>query len=293
MTHNDTQSQSHSTPLERHCARIQRQTPLSESDELALATRWVKRRDKRAGELLVEAHLPMVLHIARRLRGYGVSRDELIAEGNVGLLRALEKFELRGVRFKTYATYWVRAHMLACAQRHNSIVTVATGALGAKLFFKLRSARAKAEALFGAGADSIDSYLAAQFGVTEEVIRQHLARLGSSDASLDAPMGEEGDSTRLDFLSGSDAGPEEAVSAKQREVIVQAVVREAWPKLDARERAVVTERLMADEGDLTLSQLGARFKLSRERLRQIEVKLKDRFRQLLGGHGFDGAAAMH
>lgn len=291
MTH--TAPHSYSTPFERHCARIQRQAPLSEGEELTLATLWVRLRDKRAGERLVEAHLPMVLHIARRLRGYGVSRDDLVAEGNVGLLRALEKFELRGVRFKTYATYWVRAHMLACAQRHNSIVTVATGALGAKFFFKLRSARAKAEALFGTGAEIIDPYLAAQFGVTEDVIRLHLARLGSSDASLDAPMGEDGDSTRLDFLPGSDAGPEEAVGAKQREAIVQSVVREAWPQLDARERAVVTERLMADEGDLTLSQLGERFKLSRERLRQIEVKLKERLRLALGGHGFDGAAAMH
>ena len=111
------------TPFERHCAQLQRQPELTEREELVLAKKWVTKRDRRAGDALVEAHLPLVLRLAKRLRGYGVPRDELMAEGNVGLLRALEKFELRGVRFKTYATYWVRAHMLACAQRQTSIVT--------------------------------------------------------------------------------------------------------------------------------------------------------------------------
>ena len=283
MTHTE------SNAFERHCARLQRQPALTETDELALAERWVNGRDRDAGDRLVEAHLPLVLHLAKRLRGYGVPRDELMAEGNVGLLRALEKFELRGVRFKTYATYWIRAHMLACAQRQTSIVTAATGALGAKFFFKLRSARAKAETQFGAGFEGLNAYLAAQFGVTEDVIRVHLARLSLSDSSLDAPMGEDGDFSALDLLACGKAGPEERMGMKEREVLVHETVQRVWQGLDARERALLTDRLMADDDDMTLSELGKRFKLSRERLRQIEQRLKERFRRALSAHQLDAA----
>jgi len=286
MTHTE------SSAFERHCARLQRQPALSETDELVLAERWVNGRDREAGDRLVEAHLPLVLHLAKRLRGYAVPRDELMAEGNVGLLRALEKFELRGVRFKTYATYWIRAHMLACAQRQTSIVTAATGAMGAKFFFKLRSARAKAEAQFGTGYEGLNAYLATQFGVTEEVIRVHSARLSTSDSSLDAPLGEDGDFSALDLLACAKAGPEERMGMKEREVLVHETVQRVWQGLDARERALLTDRLMADDDDLTLSELGKRFKLSRERLRQIEQRLKERFRRALSGHDLE-PASMH
>jgi RNA polymerase sigma-32 factor len=225
--------------------------------------------------------------MAKRLRGYGVPADELMAEGNVGLLRALEKFDLRGVRFKTYATYWVRAQMLACAQRQTSIVTAATGALGAKFFFKLRSARAKAETQFGSNAEVVNAYLAQQFGVSEEVIRMHSARLSSSDASLDAPLGEDGDFTALDVLACRLAGPEERFGAQERDALVQDALQRVWPALDAREKALVTERLMRDDDQMTLSDIGARFKLSRERLRQIEQRLKERFRRAFSDQGLE------
>ena len=281
------------TPFERHCAHLQRQPELGEREELALAKKWVTKRDRRAGDALVEAHLPLVLRLAKRLRGYGVPCDELMAEGNVGLLRALEKFELRGVRFKTYATYWVRAHMLACAQRQTSIVTAATGALGAKFFFKLRSARAKAETRFGANAEGINAYLADQFGVSEEVIRVHSARLASSDSSLDAPLGEDGDFTALDLLACKQAGPEERVGAMERENIVNQTLQRVWQALDAREKALVTDRLMSDDEEMTLSDIGARFKLSRERLRQIEQRLKERFRRALNDQGLEETEQLH
>lgn len=287
MTHTESSS------FERRCAQLQREPALTEAAELKLAERWVNERNREAGNQLVEAHLPLVLQLAKRLRGYGVPRDELMAEGNVGLLRALEKFELRGVRFKTYATYWIRAHMLACAQRHTSMVTVGTGALGAKFFFKLRSARAKAETLFGANFDGLHAYLADQFGVEEDVIRVHLARLGSSDSSLDAPLGDDGDFTALDLLACAKADPEENIGTKQREVLVHETVQRVWQGLDAREKALLTDRLMADDDDMTLSELGKRFKLSRERLRQIEVRLKDRFRRALSAYDFDEAASVH
>ncbi|MDX2012367.1 MAG: sigma-70 family RNA polymerase sigma factor [Myxococcaceae bacterium] len=272
---------SEATYFERQCARISRQPQMTEDEERRLARRWLEKKDRKAAEALVEAHLPLVVHLAHRLRGYGVPKDELVAEGNVGLLRAVEKFDLRGVRFKTYATYWIRAHMLAYAMRANSIVTVATGALGAKFFFKLRSARAKAETLLGPGHEGIDALLARQFGVSEDVIRQHSARLSSSDLSLDVKVNEDGETTALDLLPGADASPEEAIGATERDELVHQVVQRLWKALDERERAVLQHRLMADEDDTTLADLGDRFQLSRERLRQIEMRVKQRLKRAL------------
>lgn len=254
---------------------------MTEQHERELAEAWMTRRDRRAAEALVEAHLPVVIRLANRLRGYGVPRDELVAEGNVGLLRAVEKFDLRGVRFKTYATYWIRAYMLACAMRSNSIVTAATGALGASFFFKLRSARARAEALMGPGHDGIDALLAEQFGVSEDVIRHHTARLAAHDVSLDVAVSEDGETSGLDLLPGDDASPEDALGALERDELVHSTVHRVARGLDERERAVLFQRLLSENDDVTLSDLGDRFSLSRERLRQIEARVKQRLRRAL------------
>lgn len=272
---------SESTFFEQACARISRRPAMTETEEQTLARRWLEEGDRKAAEALVEAHLPLVLHLARRLRGYGVPKDDLVAEGNIGLLRAVEKFDLRGVRFKTYATYWIRAHMLASAMRANSIVTVATGALGAKFFFKLRSARAKAETLMGTGHEGINALLAEQFGVSEDVIRQHSARLGSHDVSLDAKRSEDSETTGLDVLPDESADPEVMLGDLERDELIHATVRRLWKGLDSRERAVLQHRLLADDDDVTLADLGERFGLSRERLRQIELRVKDRLKRAL------------
>lgn len=265
--------------FEQQCARLSARPQLTEADEQALVRRWRERGQREAADALVEAHLPLVLHLANRLRGYGVSREELIGEGNVGLLRALDKFELRGVRFKTYATYWVRAYMLAYILRARNIVIHSTGAVGAKLFFKLRAARARAEALLGPGHEGIDARLAEQFGVGVDVIRTHTARLGLVDSSLDAPLSEDGDATLGERLAADDATPEERAAAVQRDERVRQTLDRLWRGLDPRERAVVTHRFLDD--DVTLSELGARFDLSRERLRQIELRIKDRLKRAL------------
>ncbi len=272
-----------STFFERECSRIAREPQLTEPEEQALARRWVEQGDRAAADALVRSALPLVLKLARRLRGYGVAREDLIAEGNLGLLRAVEKFDLRGVRFHTYATYWIRAFMLAAALHGNTMVTRATGAVGAKFFFKLRSARARAEALLGPDREAVEELLARQFGVTPEQIRHHTARLAQGDLSLDLPMGDDADFTLLDALPAEAASPEEALTASQRDDLVHQSLRRLWQAFDARERAVVTHRLLDDDAELTLAQIAQRFGLSRERLRQIEVRVKDRLRRALEG----------
>lgn len=268
------------TWLEQQWAQL-RKPPLTAEHEARLAKAWQLRKDRDALEQLVEAHLGLVTHTARRLKGYGVPLEELMAEGNLGLLRAADRFEDRNVRFRTYAAFWVRAFMLAYALRQKSIVTAATGAVGAKLFFKLRSARAKLEARLGPDNEAIEQLLAKQFGLTVEQIRSHTARLAASDVSLDEHAGDESDATRGELLPDHGEGPEEQASRTQRDLAVRGVVVRLWDKLDARERAVLEHRLLADEGDTTLAELGKGFSLSRERLRQIEAKLKARIKKAL------------
>lgn len=258
---------------------------LTAEKETALARAWQNRKDRRALEQLVNAHLGLVAHTARRLKGYGVPLDELMAEGNLGLLRAVDRFEDRNVRFRTYAAFWVRAYMLAYALRQKSIVTAATGAVGAKLFFKLRSARGKLEARFGPDAEVIDPLLAKQFGLSVEQIRAHSARLGASDVSLDESAGEDGETPRVELLQDGDESPEESSYRKQRDGAVRGVLGRIWEQLDDRERAVLEQRLLSDEGEVTLADLGKDFALSRERLRQIEARLKGRLKKALLAEG--------
>jgi RNA polymerase sigma-32 factor len=258
---------------------------LSAAKETELAKAWQTRKDRGALEQLVQAHLGLVAHTARRLKGYGVPLDELMAEGNLGLLRAVDRFEDRNVRFRTYAAFWVRAYMLAYALRQKSIVTAATGAVGAKLFFKLRSARGRLEARFGPDSEKIDHTLAKQFGLTVEQIRAHSARLGSGDVSLDETAGEDMETPRVELLQGAEECPEDAAYRNQRDGAVRGVLGQLWEKLDERERAVLEQRLLADEGDTTLAELGESFSLSRERLRQIEARLKGRIKKALLAEG--------
>ncbi len=201
------------TWLEMKSAQLGERT-LTASEEAKLARAWQTRKDRGALEQLVTTHLSLVTHTARRLKGYGVPLEELMAEGNLGLLRAVDRFEDRNVRFRTYAAVWVRAYMLAYVMRQKSIVTAATGAVGAKLFFKLRSARGKLEARLGPDTEAIDALLAKQFGLTVEQIRAHSARLGAGgDVSLGETDGEDSDTPRVEeLLAAGNEDPEDTAA---------------------------------------------------------------------------------
>jgi RNA polymerase sigma-32 factor len=274
------QTTASNTWLERQTAQLN-PARLSFEEEVRLARAWQKRKNRGALQKLVESHLYLVISTARRLKGYGVPLEDLMAEGNLGLLKAADRFEKRDVRFHVYAAYWVRAYMLAFVMRQRSLVTAATGAVGAKLFFKLRSARSRLEAQFGNDTQTIHEALARQFGVTVEQIQAHAARLSSTDASLDERLDPTSETTRGDLLADTRESIEEATDRRARDRAVRSVIHQLWSTLDAREQAVLRLRLTADEGDVTLAELGKSFSLSRERVRQIESKLKSRLKKAL------------
>ncbi len=244
---------------------------LSAQRERALAQRWRKDGDRRAADELVRAHLRMVTTLAAKYRHYGLPLSELIAEGNSGLVRALEKFDpSRGVRYATYAAYWVRASMLGYVLRSRSIVCAKGGVMRSRLFFKFRRERARLSATFGEG-EAMQRALAERLGVSLSRVRCMAAQLDTQDVSLDAATPPDSSPRWVDQLSSS-SDPEAQLQAARFEGGVTAAVALALRALTARERYIVESRLMAEsENALSLAQIGRQLGVSRERARQLEL----------------------
>jgi RNA polymerase sigma-32 factor len=259
---------------------VERMPRLEREDELELARRWREDGDRAAADALVEAHLHSVVKLAQKFRGYGIYLSDLVAEGNLGLLEAVRRFEPeRGLRFLTYARYWVRAYMLAHVLKHWSIVDLGTTALQSKMFFKLQSEHARLIGELGDEDDSITRRLASRFDTSEDNVRVSLQRLRRRDASLDAQVAPDGGLTFLDLLEAEGLDQEEQTAANEMSGLVREAIGELWPSLDERERLILGQRLLREEPDeVTLADLGRELGVTRERVRQIEVGLKRKLR---------------
>jgi RNA polymerase sigma-32 factor len=266
--------------LRTYVSRVEREPILEREEELELARRY-REGDREAGDALVRSHLRSVVKIARRYGGYGIHLSELIGEGTVGLLEALRRFEPeRGLRFLTYARYWIRAYILAYVLKHWSIVDMGTTALQSKLFFRLQGEHARLQGELGEGED-VAERLAEAFDTSPERVRSSLTRLSSRDFSLDAPLMQDGATTFLDTLRDEGATQEERVEARERAVLVRDAVARAWPELDERQRLIVRERLLATTEPASLAELGRQLGITRERVRQIESGVKAQLRSEL------------
>lgn len=266
--------------LRAYVSRVEREPVLSRDEELDLARRY-RNGDRAAGDALVRSHLRSVVRLARRFGGYGIHLSELIGEGTVGLLEALRRFEPdRGLRFLTYARYWIRAYMLAYVLKHWSIVDLGTTALQSKLFFRLQGEHARLTSELGED-DDVAGRLADAFGTSPDVVRSSLTRLASRDFSLDAPLLRDGVTTFLDTLKDEGASQEDRVASLELAELVHAAVRRAWPDLDERERLIVRERLLPGSEPASLARLGEKLGVTRERVRQIESGVKEQLREQL------------
>jgi RNA polymerase sigma-32 factor len=266
---------------------VQRQPRLDREQESLLVRRWQEHADSEARDALIRAQLRGVTAIAQRYSRYGLPLEELIAEGNLGLMHALTKFEpVHGVRLATYAGYWIRAYVLNHAVRCFSLVGFGSGALRSKVFFKLRREHARALSRVGDGEQAC-RLLAQELALPEEKLRGMLRQVEARDASLDAPVANDTGTKLRDLLPALDGDQEQAVARRQTCAEVRAVVHAALAELDQRERYIVEQRLMVDaEDELTLAEIGARLGVSRERARQLEArakrKLRVRFMRLQG-----------
>lgn len=290
-------SASAQSPFGAYRAAIQRYQVLDREAELELAWRYRREGDHAAGNALVESHLQFVVKVASQYRGYGMQLADLVEEGNLGLLEAVRRFEpSRNLRFKTYAIYWIRAYIVDHLLREWSIVGGGTGALVSRTFFRLRRERAKLEMQLGEGDASIDALLATRFQTTEDSIRSMSQRVGARDASLDAQSHVDGGPTLLETLRDPSSDPEHLTASAERDAFVRGVVGRVWKALDPRERMIVEERLLSEDDEVSLADLGRRLGVSRERVRQLEARTKSKLRsafEAVARGGDEADAAPH
>lgn len=265
--------------FKQYLASIERYPKLDRAGELSLATEY-HAGDKSKGDLLVSCNLRFVVKIAVGYCGYGFKLSDLVAEGNIGLLQAVRRFEPeRGLRFMTYASYWVRAHVLSYILKHWSLVGVGTGPMQSKLFFRLQREKAKLLARTGSS-ENITAKLAETFQCTEDRIRRMEQRIDGRDLSLDAKAYRDGTVSILETLEGTGASQETTLSRTEVSSLVRERVEEALTRFDQREQVIVRERLLGAQ-KRTLSDLGQQLGLSRERVRQLEQRIKGKLRRTL------------
>jgi RNA polymerase sigma-32 factor len=257
------------------------QPPLSREDELQLAHAWIDEKSEAAAEKLVRSHLRYVVATATKYRRYGVPVGDLIAEGNLGLVHALRKFEPdRGFRFVTYASYWIRAYILNHIIRSWSVVP-GSGALRSKTFFKLRRERTRVANLVS-DPDQAEEMLAERMGVSRKKLRTMLGRLESRDLSLDAKAFDDSSTTLLDTLVAEDTPADRVLDEREQHDSLKDVIGKAIANLDERERYIVQQRLMADtEEQASLAEIGRTLGVSRERARQLESRAKGKLKSYL------------
>ncbi len=277
--------------LNRYLAEIRRFPMLEPEEEYMLAKRWVDHQDTSAAHKLVTSHLRLAAKIAMGYRGYGLPQAEVISEANVGLMQAVKRFDPeKGFRLATYAMWWIRASIQEYILRSWSMVKLGTTSAQKKLFFNLRKAKARIGAIEeGDLRPETVKQLARDLSVSEDEVVEMNRRLAGSDASLNVTVGgEEGGSAWQDWLEDEDADQATAFAERDEFEHRQALLMEALEVLNARERDILTERRLA-EPPVTLEDLSERYGVSRERVRQIEVrafeKLQDRMRELARGRG--------
>jgi RNA polymerase sigma-32 factor len=265
--------------LSDYLHRVRSAPRLTREQEHDLALR-VQSGDTDAIHALVEANLRFVAAIALQYRRYGIPIWELIAEGNLGLMLAVRKFDPeRGTRFVTYAGYWIRAYVLDLVVKSTTMVGAGSGALRSKLFFRLRRERAQI-ANTEHDAERRIALIAERFGVDVEKARALLHQLDARDISLDVPVNSESTLTLLDTLRDSGQDQERELLLAEQDEQMRAELGTAMRTLDGRERYIVEQRLLADD-ELSLAELGRRLGVSRERARQLEARAKSKLRRQL------------
>ena len=259
--------------LSRYLDEIRRFPMLQPEEEYMLAKRWREHEDPKAAERLVTSHLRLVAKIAMGYRGYGLPIAEVISEGNVGLMQAVKRFEPeKGFRLATYAMWWIKAAIQEYILRSWSLVKMGTTANQKRLFFNLRRVKSQLQAL-----DEGDLHpdhvkkIATKLGVTEEDVVSMNRRLGG-DASLNAPVrADEEGAEWQDWLVDHAESQETKLAETQELDGRKALLKQALGVLNERERRIFEARRLAED-PITLEELSSEFGISRERVRQIEVR---------------------
>ncbi len=269
--------------LNRYLAEIKKFPILAPEEEYMLAKRFQEHGDPEAAARLVTSHLRLVAKIAMGYRGYGLPVSELISEGNIGLMQGVKKFEAdRGFRLATYAMWWIRASIQEFILRSWSLVKIGTTAAQKKLFFNLRRMKSQIEAFEDGDLKPEDvKTIATNLGVTEEeVISMNRRMAMGGDTSLNVPMREDAEGQWQDWLVDDEPLQDQRLADAEEQNVRHGMLLEAMNALNDREKHILVERRLAEEPK-TLEELSQVYGVSRERVRQIEVRAFDKLQKAM------------
>ncbi len=269
--------------LNRYLAEIRKFPVLKPEQEYMLAKAFQEHGDAKAAEQLVTSHLRLVSKIAMGYRGYGLPVSELISEGNIGLMQGVKKFDPdRGFRLATYAMWWIRASMQEFILRSWSLVKIGTTAAQKKLFFNLRRMKNNLQAFEDGDLNQAAlQKIATDLGVSEAEVNNMNRRMAmGGDTSLNVPMREDGDGQWQDWLVDNEPLQDERVADEQEGSMRHAMLAEAMDSLNDREKHILAERRLTEEPK-TLEELSQLYSVSRERVRQIEVRAFEKLQKAM------------
>lgn len=268
-------------PLQRYLNEISRYGLLTREDELETAIKIFENDDQDAAYVMVTSNLRLVVKIALEFQRIWMQNLlDLIQEGNIGLMHAVRKFDpYKNVKFSYYASFWIKAYILKFIMDNWRLVKIGTTQGQRKLFFKLKKEKQR---LIDEGFDPKPKLLSERLGVTEKEIVDMGQRLDGWDVSLDAPLKNDSDSERIDFISTDAESIDDSVAKKEMTTILHEKIEEFRKKMTNREVEIFNQRIFSDD-PVTLQEIGDKYGISRERVRQIEKniikKMKDYFKR--------------
>jgi len=266
--------------LDAYIGAVHRIPVLSVEDEQALARRFLADQNLDAARELVHSHLRFVVHVARGYNGYGLQIGDLIQEGNIGLMKAVKRFDPdQGVRLVSFAVHWIRAEMHEFILKNWRIVKVATTKAQRKLFFNLRRSKKR---LGWMNAEEV-RVVARDLNVSEREVLEMESRLSGRDIGFDAPAGEDDDHappSPAAYLRTHDEDPAQLYEREDEEDAKLALLREGLSELDDRSRDIVKRRWLDDDSKITLQELADEYGVSAERIRQVEANALKKMRAL-------------
>ena len=258
---------------------------LEEKHELDLANKWKNKNDENALHELIQAHMRLVVSYAVKYKNYGLSLNDLIQEGNIGLMKAAQKFEPdKGFRFSTYASWWIRASIKDFLLKHWSIVRIATTSKQKSLFFSLRRLKQKINGNENGNIDfNTAENIASDLNISTSAVINMDSRITQNDSSLNKKISEDGEDEFLSLLEDENARPDNIIFAKDEIDHKKTMVNNAIDSLDDRETQIINERHLSEDPK-TLEYLGKKLKISKERVRQIEKNAMNKMKSYIDSH---------
>ncbi|KHD89135.1 MAG: RNA polymerase sigma-32 factor [Bdellovibrio sp. ArHS] len=260
-----------SDPLVMYLNEIRRYKVLTKEEELVLAKKYFEGKDPAAAEALVKANLRFVVKVAAEYSKFGAKMIDLIQEGNVGLMHAVREFNpYKGARLITYAVWWIRGYIQEFLMRQYSMVRIGTTQNQRKLFYQLQKEK---EALDAMGIEPNAALISSRLGIPEDEVRDMAMRMSGRDVSLDRPIDDESGTSLGDLQKNTNDQPLDEMLAKEEQLsILKQKIEEIRPELSDREKIILDERILNDD-PLTLQEIGEKYKITREAVRQMEVRL--------------------